>query len=219
MTVPKSKVLSVSKGLVALADVKTGCPTTNNSQNVFVNVLPHKGQVDANVDQHTNTRKAIIDGEEVSDVVIVEPTKPVEVKYNDENPYANLETRDLSTAEDIKNDYQQLEALVKTKDSICKALSIMLNLVENNPLIVNKYIIAPNDILSELIRLLTESDSVEIKLTIDDIGCSCSPNTKYGFVDKIYVKKGNETKILKYSYPEAIKILDDHRISIKFVAY
>ena len=97
MTVPKSKVLSVSKGLVALADVKTGCPTTNNSQNVFVNVLPHKGQVDANVDQHTNTRKAIIDGEEVSDVVIVEPTKPVEVKYNDENPYANLETRDLST--------------------------------------------------------------------------------------------------------------------------
>ena len=40
MTIPKSKVLSVSKGLMALADVKTGCP--NNSQTVFVNITPNE---------------------------------------------------------------------------------------------------------------------------------------------------------------------------------
>ena len=40
MTVPKSKVLSVSKGLMALADVKTGCPQSQTSQTVTVNITP-----------------------------------------------------------------------------------------------------------------------------------------------------------------------------------
>ena len=78
------------------------------------------------------------------------------VKYGDDNPYAGLKTtvtRDLSTEEDIKYDYNQLLSLVKQKEGIAQALSIMLNLVEHNPLIVNKYIVAPTNILEQLIKL------------------------------------------------------------------
>ena len=94
MTVPKSKVLSVSKGLMALADFKTGSPDINNSQSVIVNVSP--GSADTKVKQETSpkARKAVVNGEELSDVVIVPNNKDVKVQYNpvseDDNPYANL---------------------------------------------------------------------------------------------------------------------------------
>ena len=224
MSVPKSKVLSVSKGLMALADLKSGCASTTNSQNVFVNVTPAH-HVKANVDQDstpTKTRNAIVDGEELSDVVIVEPTK---VHYDDQevNPYENLpapkptKTRELSSVEDIRNDFNQLQALVKQKEDIAKALSIMLNLVENNPLIVNKFIIAPADILTELIKLLTSADEVKLNYALDqDVGCTCGA-VKYLPIDKIYIVKDGATQVLKYSYPDCIKLLDDHHISYKLV--
>ena len=220
MSVPKSKVLSVSKGLMALADLKSGCASTNNSQNVFVNVTPAH-HVKTNIDQESTpvkTRNAVVDGEELSDVVIVEPTK---VHYDDKevNPYANLptKTRELSSVEDIRNDFNQLQALVKQKEDIAKALSIMLNLVENNPLIVNKCIVAPSDILAELIKLLTSADEVKLNYALeDDVGCTCGA-VKFLAIDKIYVVKDGQTQVLKYSYPDAIKLLDDHHISYKLV--
>ena len=193
MTVPKSKVLSVSKGLMALADFKTGSPDINNSQSVIVNVSP--GHVaDTKVKQETSpkARKAVVNGEELSDVVIVPNNKDVKVQYEDvdDNPYANLETvkkRDLSSVEDIRNDFQQLQNLIVEKENLAKALSIMLNLVENNPLIINKIIVAPSDILAELIKLLTSAEEVKINYILDnDVGCSCS-SVKFIPIDKIYV--------------------------------
>ena len=217
MSVPKSKILSVSRGVLGLNEMKTGCP--KNTQNVVVNV--HN---DINSKPKAQPRKAVIDGEEQSDIVIVEPnTKPeqheplppinTDINANYDNPYM---TRDISTEEDIKNDYEQLLKVVKTKEAITQALSIMLNLVEHNPLIINKYIISPKDILANLIKLLTEADKVDITLTIEDIGCSCSANSKYAAVDKIYVTKNGSTSILKYGFAETLQILENHRISTKF---
>ena len=225
MTIPKSKVLSVSKGLMALADFKTGSPDINNSQSVIVNVSPGN-LADAKVKQETTpkARKAVVNGEELSDVVIVPSNKDVKVQYDpptteEENPYANLQTktRDLSSVEDIRNDFQQLQNLIVEKENLAKALSIMLNLVENNPLIINKLIIAPSDILAELIKLLTGGDEVKINYLLeDDVGCTCSI-VKFIPIDKIYVIKNDETKILKYDYPDALQILDQHKISYKMV--
>ena len=93
----------------------------------------------------------------------------------------------------------------------------MLNLVENNPLIINKIIVAPSDILAELIKLLTSAEEVKINYILDnDVGCSCS-SVKFIPIDKIYVIKNDETKILKYDYPDALQILDQHKISYKMV--
>lgn len=221
MSVPKSKVLSVSKGLMALADFKQACPNTTSSQTVYVNVnsKPEKQP----------PKHPVIDGEVAEDITIVpstetitrdEDNKDVKVVYADENPYANLETktRALTTTSDVKSDIEQLEALVKQKEDIAEALSIMLNLVENNPLIINKCIIAPESILNSLIKLLASADEVSISLVNDgDIGCTCG-KVEYLVVDKIYVTKNNDTQVLKYAYADVIKLLDDHKISYKLVA-
>ena len=243
MTVPKSKVLSVSKGLMALADVKTGCPQSQTSQTVTVNITPgHTGQ-SVKLQQTDNLkarslpppRHPIIDGKVDPDITIVPSVKDVQdntkedesvkVSYgeaqneaaDESNPYANLSARDLATVEDATQDIQQLQALLKSKEDMALALTLMLNLVENNPLIVNKYIVAPEDVLCELIKLLTSASSVTIKNLIDeDVGCKCGA-VKYQVIDKIYVEKDGDTHILKYSFPDATKLLDEHRISTKLV--
>ena len=216
MSVPKSKVLSVSKGLIGLNEMKTGCPT--NHQNVVVNVHNDLNSTPKSL------RKAIVDGEELSDVVIVEPSatnedvkQSAKIKCESSN-VSQMKTREISSVEDIKEDYEQLLKVVKTKDAITQALSIMLNLIEHNPLIVNKYIISPKEILINLIQLLTEADKVDIIMNIDDIecGCSSSNSNKYSVIDKIYVSKDGNTAILKYSYADALQILETHRISTKF---
>ena len=211
MTVPKSKVLSVSKGIMALTNLTHGSPEVK--QNVIV-----KNYVTPVVKEEKKTRNAVIDGVEDPNVVIVEPTANKDEKVSYENPYESLpEERDLTTIEDIRNTYKQLNETIKEKENIAKALTIMLNLIENNPLIINKLIIAPADVLTELIKLLTSSDEVKFNYLFDaDVGCSCGVN-KYVAIDKIYVIKNGETKIMKYDYPDAIQLLDQHRISYKFV--
>ena len=216
MSVPKSKVLSVSKGLIGLNEMRTGCPT--NHQNVVVNVHNDLNSTPKSV------RKAVIDGEELSDVVIVEPLPNNDVKQEakikcESSNVQSVKTREISSEEDMKADYEQLLKVVKTKDAITQALSIMLNLIEHNPLIVNKYIISPKDILINLIQLLTEADKVDIIMAVEDVECGCtssSKNNNYGVIDKIYVSKDGNTTILKYGFAEALQILETHRISTKF---
>lgn len=228
MTIPKSKVLSVSKGLMALADFKTGSPDVNNSQSVIVNVTPG-GVGQTSVKQKSSSTEPIhpiIDGKEDPDITIVphKGQEQINVAYpatTEENPYAELpvttKTRELSSVADIRSDFEALQNLIVEKDNLAKALAIMLNLVENNPLIINKLIVAPADILCELIKLLTSAEEVKIAYLLEDeVGCTCS-SVKFIPVDKIYVIKNSETKILKYDFPDALQVLDEHKISYKMV--
>ena len=221
MSVPKSKVISVSKGFMALADLKNQSPSNTNSQSVIVNVAP--------AEKTREIGKPYVD----EDGIVIVPTKEAtpstfnnqqtqeanetKVQYNPppENPYST--TRELSNFNDIKNDYEELKALLKQQESISRALSIMLNLIEHNPLIINKIIVAPRDVLAELIKLLTTADEVSFKEADTEIGCSFA-SVKYNVLEKIYVIKNNETFNLKYSFPDVIKIMDEHRISLKLVA-
>ena len=90
---------------------------------------------------------------------------------------------------------------------------MILHIVQNNPLIVKHYIVATENDLNNLIRLLTYSDGVEIMT--DDIDCGCCGDVKMARVDKIFVNKNNELYNFKYSFPDAIKVWDDHKISYK----
>ena len=92
----------------------------------------------------------------------------------------------------------------------------MLDILENNPLIINKFVIADVDSLTLLISYLTEADSVDIQESLD-VECSCSGHPKYFAIDKIYITKNNQTQNFKYQFPNANKVLDDHHISVKFV--
>jgi hypothetical protein len=84
--------------------------------------------------------------------------------------------------------------------------------LETNPLIINKYIVADHESLGELIRLLTESDNVEIK--IGDIDCGCG-NPKFAPIEQIFVSKEDKSYVFKYEFPDALRVLESHNISLK----
>ena len=92
---------------------------------------------------------------------------------------------------------------------------MMLHIIENNPLIVKNFIIATEHDLAQLIKLLSNSDDVEIMT--DDIDCGCCGDVKMARVDKIFVNKNGDLYNFKYSYPDVIKVLDDHKISYKII--
>ena len=122
---------------------------------------------------------------------------------------------DLEDDPKTPND-ERLEAVIKSRDNIINAYSLLLTIAENNPLVINKFIVAKASELGQLIKLLTEADDVQINFNLD-VDCSCIGSTHYSEVDKIYIIKGNQTLNFKYSYPNANKILDDHRVSVKYV--
>ena len=139
-----------------------------------------------------------------------EPSEQVSYPPNQPNPYTQL-VDDPNTPND-----ERLEAIIKSKDNIINAYSLLLTIAENNPVIVNKFLVAKASELAQLIKLLTEADDVQINLNLD-VDCSCVGSVNYSSVDKIYIVKNGETLNFKYSYPNANKILDDHHVSVKFV--
>ena len=92
----------------------------------------------------------------------------------------------------------------------------MINIVRNNPVVVKNFVIANADDLNNLVRLLTNADEVEITLNYD-ADCGCCGDSRVALVDKIYARKQNDLYIFKQSFPEVVKILDDHKISCKMV--
>ena len=202
MSVPKSKVLSsarnlsASKGVIALADVKVQSP----SQSQIINLTVHSD-------------KAVESSEEVQDEV-----KPVYPStFNADNPYENLKTGVPKLDQDgtftAESRINELTTQIQDQEKIVQALSLIIELLESNPLIINKYVIAKAETLEELITLLTGADSVEI-LTAD-IECGCNPSKAVAPVERIYVTKGGDIKQLKYDFPEALRMLETHRISTK----
>jgi len=175
MSIPKSKILTVSRGFAASAELHNNSPSSTQVVNVNIN----KEQAELQSEQEQTSTLQLVD----------DPKTP-----NDE----------------------RLEALVKSKDNIINAYSLLLTIAENNPLIVNKFIVAKATELAQLIKLLTEADDVQINFNLD-VDCTCVGSGHYSEVDKIYIIKGNQTLNFKYSYPNANKILDDHRVSVKYV--
>ena len=181
MSIPKSKILSVSKGFAAAAEFHSNSPTS--TQVVNVNITKEQKQ-DKPIDENSDFAECI------------EP----EVKERI-----------------VSSDVIDFKESVGNKDNIIEAYSLLLKIVENNPLIINKYIIAKGSELAQLIQLLTEAERVDINKS-DDVDCHCfNKSVSYSAVEKIYIFKENQTFNFKYSYPNANKILDEHRISTKIV--
>lgn len=220
MSVPKSKVLSsarnlsASKGVIALADVKVQSP----SQSQIINLTVHS---DKAVDREALPKAE--SSEEVQEEV--KPLYPrsdapgnyVPSTFNADNPYENLKTGMPKLDQDgtftAESRINELTAQIQDQEKVVQALSLIIELLESNPLIINKYVIAKAETLEELIILLTGADSVEI-LTAD-IECGCNPSKAVAPVERIYVTKGGDIKQLKYDFPEALRMLETHKISTK----
>ena len=112
---------------------------------------------------------------------------------------------------DIKLEGDDVDALRREN----QVLRLVIDIMHSNPLVVNKYIIADDELLVEMIRLLCNADDVQ--LDADDLGAGCMSKKTYRKVNSIYVTSGGKTLNLKYDYPSVMKNLKDLHISVKYV--
>ena len=220
MSVPKSKVLSsarnlsATKGVIALADVKVQSP----SQSQIINLTVHSDKA-VESSEEVQDRGALPKAEEVKPVYPRSdaPGNYVPSTFNADNPYENLKTGAPKLDQDgtftAESRINELTTQIQDQEKVVQALSLIIELLESNPLIINKYVIAKAETLEELITLLTGADSVEILTS--DIECGCNQSKAVAPVERIYVTKGGDIKQLKYDFPEALRMLETHRISTK----
>lgn len=142
---------------------------------------------------NVNVRNRSVDPDDFEDVTVV-PSG--DVKYPDDSK--------IYTEDDIKGYEKTIEAF-----------KIIISMMKNNPIMVNKLIMTDDIKLAELVKLLTDADEVSIDAEDLGEGC-CSPKT-YRKVNAIYVIKDGNTKNLKYDYPSITKELKELGISTKIV--
>ena len=132
-------------------------------------------------------------------------TDVIEVQQNDS--VNEIQQQQLSDV----NLQHQYDALVREN----RALRLILDINKSNPLIVNDFIVAQEEKLGDLIQALTGAD--EVAIVADELGAGCISKNRYRKVQSIYVKKGDVSENFKYSHGDANRLLNDEKISIKFV--
>ena len=223
MTIPRSRTFNNKKGFQAQADVGINSPQQSNNQsvNVIVRGIPFEKQ-DTEKPQTILTKDNRFEG--ILNKVDTEH-KELDMGERDIDPDL-LSAKPLNdpvenvvkerTVETAQNNLAEMEEIVKNKDNLIEALSLILDIYENNPLIVNRFIVAQEDELTRLLFLLTGAEQIELIKTDPEIGCTCKA-AKFTHINKIMVKKGGNTYNFKYSFPNVVQLLDNRRISWKIV--
>lgn len=164
---------------------------------ISLNKLESSPKVNVNVKPSVNVNVGASDPVSLSSYersnTVSREVEPINVCYG--------ETTDDTTIKQLRNEN--------------KVLKLLIEMLRNNPLIYNGYIIADDVTLMKFIQLLTSADDVQ--LDADDIAQGCITKNTYRKIHAIYIIKGNETFNLKYDYPKVMKELTDLGISCKFV--
>ena len=195
MSIPTSKILKANKSLVATANLKHMSPDFDNKQQQSVSLV-------INNNSSPDLSKAVA----YPDVDAVQKT-------NDEATQTQVSHFSLDS-DNAETNTKDLESLISEKDNVIKAQSIIIDMMMNNPLIINKYIIATQETLSELIKLLTGAETVEIELA--DIECSCT-NPKYAVIKKIFLTVKGEIYSIELC-PAVIRLFETYKISLALVS-
>ena len=208
MTIPRSRAFSCTKGFQAQADVGINSPVQTNSQNVNVIVSPLTKDRDFEVitDKSNVEHKELPIKKNVDELKIDKPL--------DDSLENNFKERSIETA---KVSLEEMEALLKDKDNLIEALSLILDIYENNPFIVNRFIVAQEDELTRLLFLLTGAEEIQIIKSDPEVKCCVKKIDKVQYISKIMVKKNGNTYNFKYSFPNVVQLLDNRRISWKLI--
>lgn len=205
MTLPTSKVLKASKSLVATASLKHMSPSYDNSQQQSVSIVVNNSSPDL-------TKNVSYPDVEQLDKTDETATRDIgTTTEEEENPYKSLATRDLQSA---KVNTEELSKLISEKENIIKAQAIIIDMFQHNPLIINKYVIATQETLTELIKLLTSADTVEIELA--DIECTCT-TPKFAVIKKIFLTVKGEIYSIELC-PAVLRLFETYKISLNLVA-
>ena len=231
MSIPKSKMISASKAIMALAakgkyQMDESCRAIQN-QTVTVNVQQHPAttvttSTPASVITNTNPHTPITP--EPSS--FQEPAEPINVVERaivlEEEPATGVNAATTAVEKDFSghyNAYEELDnlhAIVNNYETVAKALILIIELLQSNPLKLNKIIVPTEPAFKELILVLTGADDVEIRYS-EDIACGIS-SKKYRVIEDIIVVHNQEPKSLKYSHPDIIRLFDRFNISLKMIA-
>ncbi len=200
-----------SRGFQAQADVSFNSPTQTNSQNVNVIVSPltkdraFKIVTNANDQPQEQIIKPNIEVKPVGPGTLCQER---DIKLDDgldDGLEEHLKERSVETA---KTDLEEMQAIINDKDHLIEALALIVDLYQNNPLIINKLIIPNEEELMRLLFLLTGAEQIELIKYDPEISCSCK-TAKFVRVQKIMVKKNDNTYNFKYSFPNVIQLLDN----------
>ena len=112
----------------------------------------------------------------------------------------NIQERSIDLTEDLAD-----------KDAQIEVLEALLSCYENNPLIINKFVVCQYNTLMNIIKVLTAAEKVEFSLDEDKTCC----NSKYIYISKIFVTKDGKTQEFKHAYNEKYSLLQRHGISLK----
>lgn len=220
--IPRKQAFSNTKGFQAQADVGINSPSQSNNQSVNVVISPltkdrgfevitdksHYEHKEIPLPNDTKTR--FPEGSLRSKTVKLESEHPL----NDDLENSALVDRSIDTA---KKSLTEMEALLKDKDNLIEALSLLLDIYENNPFIVNKFIVAQEEELTRLLFLLTGADEIQLIKSDPEVKCCVKKIDKVQYISKIMVKKGGNTYNFKYSFPNVVQLLDNRKVTWKLV--
>ena len=205
------RTLRNSKGFQAQADVSVNSPTQTNNQHVNVVISPLTK--DRSFKIVTNSQDQPIEHN-------IEPRANVqerEIKLDeglDDGLEEHLKERTVDSA---KSDLEEMQAIIKDKDHLIEALALIIDLYQNNPLIINRIIMPNEEELMRLLFLLTGAEQIEILKSDPDVSC-LGKISKFVIIQKIMVKKNDNTYNFKYSFPNVIQLLDNRNISWKYIS-
>ena len=238
MSIPKSKMISASKAIMAIA--------ARAKYNADDSVRAIQNQtVKVNVQQHPTVSPATVINTTSSHRPAITPEPPVssfpevierDIKLDDENA-DNMDVSVLPVNKPVTQpaappntsvpapnpvddanyieELDTLHAMVNNYETVAKALILIIELIQSNPLIINKIIIPSEPAFIELVQILTGADEVEIRYS-EDVGCTIGK--KYRYIEDIIVIKNTEPKSLRYSHPDIIRLFDKFNISVKMIA-
>ena len=220
MSVPHSTILSCSRGVLAKTDVGYCSPKQSQNSSSYaennVKVVVYPKKEDARINAPTEN------GLKDDSCSFLRLQRSQSLSHEMANPYATtndstensneIKERSIDTAKDTLTNLNQI---IKNKDMLIQALVLSLDIIQNNPLIINKYVIADEHELALLIKYLTDAEEVDI--IKNDHECSCSVSKKYDIINRIMIKKNGEIYNLKYSYPDVNQYLYDRKFSTKFI--
>ena len=190
---------------MAVASVKRDVQRSSQHQKQFVNVTVNP--------QTTVTYPAPY---EIDEGITVVPSSlnslgTSSVPSPSVSPQPQQQTRDIPGSKSL----DELQTLVKNNETAVKALIMIIDILQSNPLIINKLIVAYADAFKELVKVLTSADDVDIQY-VDEV--SCFTSSKYKLVEDVFVIIDSESISLKYGFPDVMRLFDRFKISTKMIA-
>ena len=212
MSVPKSKMLSASRAIMAIANkTRESREISHKSiQNQTVNINLQRTEnpsvLTANYSTVPEIKPVVQTTTESSIPAVVERSVSIEPSAQVQNP-----TTTVSYTDELNSLYN----MVNNYETVAQALILIIDIMQSNPLMINKFIVPKESYFHDLICVLTHAEDVDIK-RVEEVGCTLS-SKKYDLIDDIFVVKDGEPKSLKYAYPEVARLFDRFNISIKMI--